>query len=142
MNWAFILSLIAGILVLIGGIVWITDSSLYNDIGLGGFNPGSNGFFTIFGNSHPSTDALGGLSILFAVIILIGAYYIHMPSGYEIVGGIIIILPSLMSIIAAGGFIIGTIMGIIGGVWGVLGTREPVEEALTKPKDEEEHEKF
>lgn len=142
MNLAFVLSVIAGVLVLIGGIVWIMDSSLYNDVGLGGFNPNSNGFFAIFGNNHPPTDWLGGLSILFAIIILVGAYYIYMPAGYEIVGGVIVILPSLMSIITAGGFIIGTILGIIGGVWGVLRTREPVEEALTKPKDEEEHEKF
>lgn len=141
MNWAFVLSVIAGVLVLIGGIVWITDSNLYNDIGLGGFTPSSNGFFAIFGNTL-STNFLGGLSILFAIIIFVGAYYINMPAGYEIVGGVIVILPSLLSIITAGGFIIGLIFGIIGGVWGVLGTREPVEEALTKPKDEEEHEKF
>jgi hypothetical protein len=142
-NLAFVLSVMAGVLILIGGIVWIMGSSLYNDIGLGGFNPNSGGgFFSIFGNNPPSTDMLGGLSILFAIIILVGAYYVYLPAGYEIVGGIIVILPSLVSIITAGGFIIGAILGIIGGVWGILRTREPVEEAVTKPKDKEEHETF
>jgi hypothetical protein len=42
-----------------------------------------------------------------------------MP-GKEIIGGIIVLIFSIISIVALGGFIIGMILGIIGGILGLL----------------------
>jgi hypothetical protein len=134
-NIAFILSLIAGILILVGGIVWLVDSSVYNYLG-------SGWFFSTFGNSLLSPILVGGIAILIAIIVLIGAYYIYLPGGYEMVGGIIVLIFSLGSLVSGGGFIIGAVLGIIGGILGMARTRESIEEAVIKPKDQEEHERF
>jgi len=142
-NLALILSVISGILILISGIVWLADPNLFNNIGLGEFDPNnSNGIFAVFGSNPPSTELLGGVTVLLAVIVFVGAYYVYLPAGYEAVGGIVVAVFSLICVITGGGFVVGTILGVIGGVLGILGTREPVEEAVIKPKDKDEHEKF
>jgi hypothetical protein len=135
-NIAPILATIAGILILIDGVVWLTDPNFYDILGIG------EGFWGIFGNYPPSPSLLGGITILFAIIVLVGAYIMYMSAGYEIVGGIAVALFSLISLVVGGGFIVGTILGIIAGIFGILGTREPIEEAVIKPKDQEPHEKF
>lgn len=139
-NIAFILSLLAGVLILIGGILWIVDSDIYYYLGLRGF--GLDAFYSTFGNSSPPPALLGGVAILSAIIVLIGAYYIYLLAGYEMVGGIIVLIFSIVSLVTGGGFIIGTVLGIIGGILGMARTHESIEEAIVKPKDQEEHERF
>ena len=131
-NMAFVLSIIAAILILVGGIVWFVDSSFYTQYtALGGFNPNIANYI------------LGGVTILFAIIILIGASYVYMTGGYEMVGGIIVVIFSMISIVTGGGFIVGTMLGIVGGIWGIFRTQESVKEAVIEPtKDNEEREKF
>jgi hypothetical protein len=141
-NIAFILSLIAGILILISGIFWLVDPSLFDYIGLSGFRASVNGFFDIFGTYPPYPSLIGGLGILFGIIVLIGAYYVYLPAAYELLGGMIVLIFSIISLMTGGGFVIGTILGIIGGILGMARTPESVEEAVIKPKDQEEHERF
>ena len=130
-NVALILSLIAGVLILIGGIMWLIDPSFFSSYPfLGGFN------------TNIANYILGGIAILFAILVFIGTYYVYLPGGDKIVGGIVVAIFSIISIAIGGGFVIGTIIGLIGGVLSIFGTRESVEEAVIKPKDEEEHEKF
>lgn len=129
---ALILSVIAGILILIGGVVWFVDPNFHTHLNpaLGGFNLGVANYI------------LGGLAILFAILIFIGSYYVYLRGGYEMIGGIIVALFSIFSIAVGGGFIVGTILGLIGGVLSIFGTRESAEEAIVKPEAKEEHEKF
>ena len=49
-----------------------------------------------------------------------GIYKMHacMP-GKEVIGGILVIIFSILSIVIGGGFIIGLILGIIGGILGL-----------------------
>ena len=130
-NVALILSLIAGVLILIGGLVRFIDASFFSEHPLlGGFNPNIANYI------------LGGITILFAILVFIGAYYVYLSGGYGMIGGIIVAVFSVVSIATGGGFIVGTILGLIGGVLSIFSTREPTEEALIKPKDQEEHEKF
>jgi hypothetical protein len=56
--------------------------------------------------------------IIFGIIVLVGAIMIYRP-GREMVGGILVIIFSILSIIIGGGFIIGLILGIIGGALGL-----------------------
>jgi len=131
-NVGLILSLVAGVLILIGGIIWFIDPNFYSHLSpaLGGFNLGV------------ATYILGGLAILFAIVVFIGSYYVYLPGGYEMIGGTVVALFSIISIATGGGFIIGAILGLIGGVLGIFGTRESAEEAIVKPESKEEHEKF
>ena len=133
-NIAFILSFIAGVLILISGVFWL-DGSFYN-------YPGLSWFFSTFGNYSLSPILLGSVAILVAIMVLIGAYYIYLPGGYEMVGGIIVLTFSLGSLISGGGFIIGAVLGIIGGILGMARTSESIEEAVVKPEEQEEHERF
>ena len=141
-NGAFILSVIAAILILVGSIVWIVDRRIYNSLGLGGLGDNPLGFFGTFGTGYPFSTILGSIGIIIGIIVFMGAYYIYLPSGYKMVGGMTVLIFSLISLIAAGGFFIGAILGIIGGIWAMAETREPIGEAVVKPKDEEEHERF
>jgi hypothetical protein len=50
---------------------------------------------------------------------MVGAVLIYMP-GKEVVGGIIVLIFSLLSIIVGGGFYLGLVLGIIGGILGIL----------------------
>jgi len=58
------------------------------------------------------------VGVIFAVLVLIGAILIYIP-GKEVVGGILVIIFSLLSVITGGGFLIGLILGIIGGALGL-----------------------
>lgn len=103
----FILSLIGGIFILINGVVWFALSDLFESWGLGG----------MFGFGL-AMDVLGGVMIVFAIIVFIGAYLIYLP-GNEMIGGILVLIFSIISFIGFGGFIIGAILGIIGGALGL-----------------------
>jgi hypothetical protein len=62
---------------------------------------------------------IGIIAIVFAVLIMIGAYLIF-NSETEVAGGVIVLLFSTLSIIAGGGWLIGLILGIVGGILGLL----------------------
>jgi hypothetical protein len=59
-------------------------------------------------------NILGGIAIVFAVLILVGAYLAY--TGMEATGGVIILIFSLLSIFVGSGWLIGLILGVIGGV--------------------------
>jgi len=104
----FILSLIGGIFILLNGLVWFAMSDFFNSLGLGG----------MFGFGL-ALDVLGGILVVFAIIIFIGAYLIYMP-GNEMIGGILVLIFSIISFIGGGGFVIGAILGLVGGILGLL----------------------
>jgi len=61
---------------------------------------------------------MGVISLIFGIIVLIGAFLIYMP-GKEVIGGILVLIFSILSIFVGGGFLIGLILGIIGGALGL-----------------------
>ncbi len=112
----FALSLIAGIFILLNGLAFIALQSLLNSIidivpmpvEIPGIGFAESVFATI-----------GAIGVVFAIIVLVGAILIYMP-GKEMIGGIIVLIFSILSIVAMGGFFIGMILGIIGGILGLL----------------------
>jgi hypothetical protein len=104
---AFALSLAGALLILIQGLVRIFRGAaitfLYSDeirrrilVGL-------------------ALTIVGAIAVVFAILIIIGAFLIYNP-GTQVVGGVIVIVFSALSIIVGGGWLIGLILGIIGGV--------------------------
>ena len=61
---------------------------------------------------------LAAIGVILAILVIIGAILIYMP-GKEIIGGILVIIFSILSIFIGGGFLIGLILGIIGGALGL-----------------------
>jgi len=111
-TFGFAISLIAGILVLIDGIALYGGyhyilKTIFASLGLGE-TPLGQDLYT-----------LGIMAIVFAIITFIGAYLIYMP-GREMIGGIVVLIFSIISIITGGGFIIGMILGIVGGILGFM----------------------
>ena len=103
----FIVSLIAGFLMLIGAVLFVFLA----------------GFIELLGGVLPSfiTDLFTGLAaigVIFAILVIIGAILIYIP-GYVTIGSILVIIFSILSIITGGGFFIGLILGIIGGILGL-----------------------
>jgi hypothetical protein len=103
----FIVSLIAGILILINSIAFFALADFIAS--LGDMLP----FFVdgIF-------ETLGAVGAIIALVVIVGGFLIYMP-GKETIGGIMVIIFSIVSIVIGGGFLIGLILGIIGGILGL-----------------------
>ena len=105
----FLLSLIAGILVLINGALWFM---------LMGFVP------MVYDPVMPVMAInivfliLGSIGILFAIAIFIGTAFIYQY-GNKSTGGKIVVVFSAFSIGTGGGFGVGMIIGILGGYYGI-----------------------
>jgi hypothetical protein len=63
-------------------------------------------------------NILGGIAVAFAILILVGAYFVY--NGMEVTGGAIILIFSLLSIFVGSGWLIGLILGLIGGILALL----------------------
>ena len=108
---AFAISIVAALIVLAQGIVRI-------------FRGQANAFL---GSDELRRRVLSGLrvefidtiAIIFAILILLGAYFIYSP-GKETVGGIIVLVFTAISIITGGGWLVDLILGIAGGILGLL----------------------
>jgi hypothetical protein len=103
----FIVSLIAGILILVNAVMFVGLAEFVES--LGGVLP-----FIV----EDIFVTLAAIGAILAIIVIIGAILIYIP-GKETIGGILVIIVSLISIVIGGGFIIGLILGIIGGILGL-----------------------
>ena len=59
-------------------------------------------------------NIIGGIAVVFAVLIMVGAYLIY--TGMEMSGAVIVIIFSVLSIFVGSGWLIGLIFGVIGGI--------------------------
>ena len=59
-------------------------------------------------------NIIGGIAVVFAVLIIVGAYLIY--TGMEMSGAVIVIIFSVLSIFVGSGWLIGLILGLIGGI--------------------------
>lgn len=112
----FVLALIGGILILIRAL-YIASRSLamietitemLTDMGLGAYT------YLV----HTLVPIIVAVGLLSGFLVIVGSLLIYMP-GKEVIGGITVLLFSILGIIGGGGFIIGTILGIIGGILGI-----------------------
>jgi hypothetical protein len=98
---AFIVSLLAGIFILINGILIMIASAFIFVIPIAGV------FVALFGIGE----------LIFGLIVMFGAIMMNSDDPSKVrTGGIIVLIFSIISIIAGGGFLIGLILGLIGGI--------------------------
>jgi len=107
---AFVVSLLAGIFILLGAIVMMALSSV-----LGGLMIGVGA-----GAAASVILLYGVVGLIFAILVLVGAVMLWMKPQSHVAAGVIILLFSLFSIISTGGFFIGLILGIIGGILAII----------------------
>ncbi len=120
---AFILSLVAGVFILLGGGVMSMMGSYFgqygSQYGMMGREWGWGGMMgTGFGMMGFALGAMGVLGIIFGVIVVISALMLNSRPEQHSTWGSLIVLFSVLSIFgsAMGGFGIGLILGLIGGI--------------------------
>jgi hypothetical protein len=121
---AFVLSLIAGIFILINGALTVFAAYFIAELDILGLiaRDDPTALQTI---PEPVVSLLGSLStiiyiftivgIVFGALVLLGAIMIYRNPAKKTTWGVIILVFSILSIVIGGGFLIGFILGIIGG---------------------------
>ena len=107
-NRAFVLSLIAGILILMNAAAVAAAAT---------WSPGI--FPTLPGSSGNDTAVLYSVAVVGLIcgaLVVLGAMMLRSRPARKRVWGIMIAVLSVPSVVTGGGFIIGFILGIIGGV--------------------------
>ena len=110
---AFILSLIAGILIISNTTLVGVATTWFPEVIP--TLPGSAG------NDTTILYQLTAIGILLGFIVLFGAIMLHIKPSKKKVWGILILVFSIPSVITGGGFIIGFILGSIGGALAISG---------------------
>ncbi|MCL4324238.1 MAG: DUF6114 domain-containing protein [Candidatus Thermoplasmatota archaeon] len=111
---AFVLSLIGGIFIVLGGITLMSLGAFF-------------AFFLImFG---VSVYVLGFIGVVVGVLVCISGYMVYRDPGAKVVWGALIIVFALLSwVVAFGGFFIGFLLALIGGILAL--TFKPVQPAF------------
>ena len=106
----FAFSLAGAILILLRGLVRITIGDV---LAFAGSDVLRHRFL-----AGLALNILGGIAVAFAVVILVGAYFMYQ--GMTTIGGVLVIIFALLSIFVGSGWLIGLILGVIGGILGLL----------------------
>lgn len=109
-TWGFMLSLIAGILIIINAAALL-----------------SNSFYTLWAGIFPWITYFGAfppwvlvaIGLILGIVVAIGS--VLMVLGYGTIGAVVVFPAAVISLIIGGGFIAGFILGIVGGILGMLG---------------------
>lgn len=108
---AFVLSLIGGIFILLGGaliaILAASFGGLMSVVGFGDFGLG--------------VALLGSLGLIFGLIIIVGGVMMYMKPEQHVMWGVIVLVLSIVSIpFSIAGFFIGFILALVGGILGLV----------------------
>jgi hypothetical protein len=123
---AFILSLIGGIVIAIGSAIetlFLAFGS-YNGTYYG-MGPGMMRGYDFYGYGSGWMTWFSLITIVFGIIVVIGAIMLNAHLAENITWGIIILVFSIASFIGMGGYFIGAILGIAGGAV-ALSYRAPI----------------
>jgi hypothetical protein len=112
---AFILSLLGGIFMILGGGLTLFVTSL---IGYGmGYSPGWHMMGWGMMGFLPWFWIIGLVS---GVIVLIGAAMLYTRPEESATWGVLILMFSIISLLGMGGFLIGFLLGLIGGILAIV----------------------
>ncbi len=115
---AYVISLIAGALIIIGGLVRAASTGVIPTRAYGtGFKIAST---TLRAANLNVTNTFLQLSamvgVITGIIVLVGAVMLSSQSHQNATWGTVILVFSAFSLIGGGGFFIGSILGIFGGI--------------------------
>jgi hypothetical protein len=115
---ASILALVGGVLMLLGGVVFIAVSAFilphlnYTNLNTPPhLNPSA-----IPGLVSGIVGVMGAFGLVSGVIVLISAVMLLTNLGQRRTWGVLILVFSVLSFLGLGGFIAGAILGIVGGI--------------------------
>lgn len=108
---AFVLSLIGGLIILIEAVILLAFASILEGV-IGGLT-GVGGLTSIL-------TAIFALGAIFGLVVILGGVMLYAKPQSHVMWGVIVLLFSLFSIIAGGGFYLGLILGLVGGILGII----------------------
>jgi len=138
---AFVLSLLAGVFILLGGGMWLMMASLIGSYGYGGYggyggmmNGYGSGWFGGMMNGYNGFGygmmrglgfgfgLMGFLGLIFGIIVIISAVMLNSRPVEHTTWGVIIVIFSALSVLGSmmGGFGIGVLLGLIGGILAIV----------------------
>jgi hypothetical protein len=128
----FVLSVVAGVLILAGGVAMLGYSSGPYGGMMGGYGNVMGGYGgSMMSDYYGMMQGFGGLFYGFAVIgiiagvlVLLSATMMYDRPGQVATWGALILVSSVVSFFGAGGFFVGAVLGIVGGIL-ALTWREP-----------------
>jgi len=109
--WGFILSMIAGILVILNAAALLSNS--FYTLWTGVF------FWIPVIDTSPTHGLIFAIGASIGLILVIGS--ILMLLGYGTIGSIVVFPLAVLSLIIGGGFVAGFVLGVLGGILGMLG---------------------
>jgi len=114
---SFALSLVAGILLVINGLMSVIMLTSFgvNYGFMAGIMSGYAGMMGTFGVSFGLMMGLMISSIVAGIVVLVGAFMLNSQPSDHFAWGVIIIIFSAISFVSMGGFFIGAILGVAGG---------------------------
>jgi hypothetical protein len=118
---AFVLSLLSGVFIVLGGSLWCLWSGANWEMGWMGmmmheWDEHMNGW-----NTESATYTMGIFGIVFGVIIVVLAVMLYTnPVQHELWGALIIVFSVISVLSCMGGMGIGLILGVIGGILAIL----------------------
>ncbi len=125
---AFVLSLVGGVLILIGGLVssvwsvmggsnfWgMTDGNGGMMGGTGGMMGGWNWMMGGYGFPFGFLGAFSFVALVAGVLVIVGAVMLNARPAEHLTWGVIVLVFSVISFVGMGGFVIGALLGIVGG---------------------------
>ncbi|HKZ99276.1 MAG TPA: DUF6114 domain-containing protein [Thermoplasmata archaeon] len=124
-----VLSVVGGIFILLGGITLLFVGAILAAL-LGAFV----GSFSFLGPDPIAiVNTMGILGVVFGLIDMALGIVMFVKPGLSKVLGAVVLVVSLVSIIALGGFFLGLILGVVGGILGLLWKPSPEATAAYQP---------
>jgi len=113
----FVLSLLAGLLILLsGGMMAVFSSVPYYGGIMGGYWM-MNGYYTMMGGYGSNwVYAFSALGIISGILVTAGAIMLYAEPGRAYAWGVLILAFSALSFFGMGGFMMGALFGVVGGV--------------------------
>ena len=112
----FVLSLIAGLLILAGVGMMMTFSYGTPYYGMmGGYYGVANGYYGMMGGYGGWFYGANVVGVISGIVVLLGAIMIYVRPANVSTWGLLVLIFSILSFFGMGGFFIGAILGIIGG---------------------------
>jgi len=113
---AFILSLIGGLVIVIGGVIATFLLSFGSPYGTYyGMGPGMMGGYGFYGFGSGWMIGFSLVGLVSGIIVVVGAIMLNVRPAEHVTWGILVLIFSLISFIGMGGYVIGGILGIAGG---------------------------
>jgi hypothetical protein len=107
---AFVLGLIAGILILVAGALL---SIIFGAVGTAAVSMGAAGLGAVFW-------ILAIVGLVSGIVVIVGSVMLRSPEK-RVVGSVLVLIFSIIAIFTAGGgLLIGSILGIVGGILGLV----------------------